>query len=155
MPGENIMTDNYSAFRTDIGKFTDMVEGKMQSFVQEFCFDLAKEVIQATPIDTGFCRANWTAYLNSEYIDANLPEKGTQDQTWPEASAVLSSMAFTLASALPGDTIHLVNNCSYVLILEDGGLDDRGNMRSARNFVKMALAQTDEIAHRVIARITK
>lgn len=145
------MADAFTQFDLDITAWCNKAEGRMNAFVREFANDIALQIVTTTPVDTGFCRANWGAYLNGEYKAAPVNPKGTSDKgaTYPDTADVMASMTANIAGAIAGDTINLYNNCSYVRILEDGG-----GHHAPRNFVKGAMANADNIAAKVIQRIT-
>jgi len=142
--------DPFRKFELDLAKWCDQAEGKMNAFVREFANDIAFQIVSTTPVLTGFCRAHWNSYLNDEYKDTQVTPKGAGDKgaSYPNVSDIMNSMTATIAGAIAGDTIHIYNNCKYVRVLEDGFGD-----RPARNFVKGAMANADNIADKVLARI--
>lgn len=142
--------DAFAKFELDISQWCAKAEGKMDAFVREFANDTAFQIVSTTPFLTGFCRAHWQSYLNDDYSHAVVAPKGSSEKgaTYGDISDVMASLTAVIAGAIAGDTIHLFNNCPYVRVLEDGFGD-----RPARNFVKGAMANADNIANKVLARI--
>ena len=70
-------------------------------------------LVPATPVDTGFARANWRPSLN---VPAEVPITFLD----PTGSATIAKIAIVAARYRPGDVFFLVNNAKYIHALNQG-----------------------------------
>jgi hypothetical protein len=140
-----------NTFSADLTKYMDRAKNRTNAFVREFTQDMAQEIVTNTPRDTGFAQNSWYAMLNNVTTYTPAPS-GFDDSkgkaTYPHSGVPFAAMAMTLDNAVAGDTVYLLNNCSYIHVLENGY-----GGRPARNFVKGALSRMDQIANDVLKRI--
>jgi hypothetical protein len=90
------------------------------------CLELARLVIQDTPVKTGRARANWQAGLNQA-------PSGMLDEIDPSGEAALQRVEKVLAGLKPGDSFVLANNLDYARELEDGSSRQAPNGMLKRN----------------------
>lgn len=116
-------------FADEVGKFAELALGRLKNVVTGSVFDLAKEVVGATPVNTGRARGNWVCQLEGEMPKL---ETGRLDKT---GDATLAATGSELDKFEAGATknIWLTNTLPYILELENGGSDQapRGMMRLA------------------------
>lgn len=107
------------------------------------CRELARLVIQDTPVQTGRARANWQAGLNQA-------PTGVLDEVDPSGATALARVEKVLARMKSGDTLVLANNLDYAKELEDGSSRQAPNGMLKRNLtrwpelVKNAAAKGDK-----------
>ncbi len=116
------------------------VNRRLENGLTRLMAELGKEVgrtlVEATPVDTGFARANWRPTLN---VPAGRPVTFLD----PTGAATSARIAAIARSWKVGDTIYIVNNAPYI------GLLNRGSSPQApANFVKDTV---DSATSRVLA----
>lgn len=87
------------SFSVDITKFVKKTNGNADKVMRKIVFDLTRNIIKRTPVDTGRARAAWQ-------VGRSLPTsgKGSQSTGWIHA----------------GDVVYIANNVEYILALEYG-----------------------------------
>lgn len=138
-------------FSYDLSKAVERAKNRSNAFVREFTQDIAQEIVTETPRDTGFAQNSWYARLNE--IDSYTPaptgfNEAKGKATYADSGTAFAALALTLDNAKAGDVVYLLNNCSYIHVLEDGY-----GSRPAHNFVKGALDKADKIAEDVLKRV--
>lgn len=113
-------------FAQQIKKWSDEVLAGAEKTQKIACRELARLVIQDTPVQTGRARANWQAGLNQA-------PSGVLEQTDPSGEAALQRVDEILARMKPGDSIVLANNLDYIGTLEDGSSRQAPNGMLKRN----------------------
>lgn len=116
-----------------ISKWTDSTVEVSEEFVSEFVQELANQVVEATPVRTGFLRASWMASINSEPYG-----EGGQHQ----------DMAGVAVTMKPGDVFQARNMANYGVFVEFGT-----QKMEPRAFVRGTLARAPEIAQTVLRRM--
>ena len=108
------------AIRTNMGKLQrrlDRVATGLGNFVlsieRNIIEEVATEVVERTPVETGFARGNWTPGLNA----APLVPVTTLDPTAAASPARINSLAQFLRL---GDTFYITNNADYIGLLNAG-----------------------------------
>jgi hypothetical protein len=96
-----------------IKKWSEQVQADVAEAQKAACRELARSVIQDTPVQTGRARANWRAGLNQA-------PSGVLEETDPSGEAALQRVDEILARMKPGDSFVLVNNLDYAMELEEG-----------------------------------
>ena len=80
-------------------------------------------VVLGTPVDQGTARSNWIVSLDeatSKTQEAYVPlEDGDMSETGNAEAAIAQGKA-VIAAAKPGQDIHLTNNLSYIMSLNEG-----------------------------------
>ncbi len=131
------------SFRLDIQKFVEKAKGKTKQFAVEFIQELNAQVVQATPVKTGFLRNSWYAVLNAE---PSGPGGGD-----------VAGMDIVANELKIGDTFRAVNGAAYGMRVEFGfvGVDSLGRHynQAPRSFVRTTLDRAESIANEVGARI--
>lgn len=124
-------------------KWAEQAQVKVETYVHEFTNDMAKAVVEATPVDTGFLRGSWDAYIN----DPSASGDGRKD---PTGSATISSISVKVNGVEIGDTIYILNSAKYASPLEFGT-----QHIAPRAFVRGTLAQGPRIAKATAERIRR
>lgn len=135
-------------------KVMDTTGVRAETAMREVIQDLAFEVIQRTPVDTGFLRGNWQVSINvpptGELVKRGKPEAEYSGASKfpPPAPQTVGRVSVGIAGAEPGDIVYFTNNAEYAAIIENGSSRQRG-----RAMVKNSIANLDNIADRTIGRI--
>lgn len=74
---------------------------------------IGREIVPATPVDTGFARANWRPSLNAPAI---VPVSELD----PTGQATVARIATVSSRYRVGDTLFIVNNAPYIGALNAG-----------------------------------
>jgi hypothetical protein len=80
---------------------------------------IAEELVPATPVDTGFARANWRPSLNAP---ASVPVS----QLDPTGAATIAKIATVSKRWTPGDVLFITNNAPYIGALNAGSSPQAG-----------------------------
>lgn len=101
-----------SSFALNFKKFKDLTEKQLDNVVRKTSFDLYKEIINKSPVDTGRFRG------------ANMISVDSVDNTAPanirSQSAQLNEAKSTLSGKVAGHIVFISNNLTYAVDLEYG-----------------------------------
>jgi Bacteriophage HK97-gp10, putative tail-component len=132
-------------FRADVKKWKEATDERIEAFARQVCFEMARSVVKATPVDTGFLRGSWQPSIG-EPKDA----EGSEDPGGAKASAIASLVS---ADVKLGDKFYMVNNAKYARRIEYGfvGEDSLGRKfnQSGRYFVGDTVARFKVICRKV------
>ena len=106
--------------------------------------EVGTEVVERTPVDTGFARGNWVPGLNAPPVSATT----TLDPTASAAPARISSLAQFLRL---GDTFYITNNADYIELLNRGYSPQAAAQfvsRAVTDGVRRGIARTRELRTR-------
>ena len=100
------------SFALDLQRFARKAGGNLDKVLRKVVFDITREIIQKTPVDTGHARSNWFwgVHVVSDE-DATLSKSGAP------SLARAASFASTVRS---GGVVYLANNLPYIMALEFG-----------------------------------
>jgi len=133
-----------ASFQLDIARFVDKAKGKTQQFAVEMIQELNGQVVEATPVKTGFLRNSWYASLNGE------PQGQGGDGT-------VAQMNLTASELKIGDTFRASNGAAYAMRIEFGftGTDSLGRHydQHPQSFVRATLDRAPIIADEVAQKI--
>lgn len=103
-----------STFSLDIGKFARKFGIQGNAVGRKIVFDIQKDTMLASPVDTGALRSNWFVGLNSRpaTVAPTLSDNGASAKTG--AAIALKPFAW-------GDTVYMVNNLPYAHKIEFEG----------------------------------
>lgn len=124
------MTD----FAADVRKFVEKASDKADKFVVQFTQELGREVVELSPVDTGFFRSSWVGSIGTP----NTTETGGGS----DFTAILSGKA--------GDTLFINNNVPYARRLEYGYSNQAPN-----GMVRITLAKANQIAQNVLSKVAR
>jgi hypothetical protein len=113
-------------YRRSIGEWADRVDGGLGALARVACQDMAEEVIDNTPVDTGFLVANWQPSLEAPDVSLLL---GAYGNGYAE-----SRLGLVIAEIKAGDTFYFTNNAAYARRIEHGfvGKDSLGRYYNQR-----------------------
>lgn len=102
-----------SDFVLDLTKFVEKAKGNADLVVRKAAADIAKRVIERTPVDTGRARGNWMAAVGKYSPDLT----GSLDK---DGAATVANVTATLDKITAGTVVYLTNTLPYILELENG-----------------------------------
>lgn len=117
------------SFEQDIRKWSQEVLDSAHRTHQMMCEEMARLIIQDTPVQTGRARANWQAGLNQASEDV-------LELIDPSGENAVARVREVLADMKPGDSFVLVNNLPYAGELEDGSSRQAPHGMLKRNLAK-------------------
>jgi hypothetical protein len=94
-------------------RVTRRLERGFSRVLQQVGNSVGEELVPATPVDTGFARANWRPALNSPAV---VPVSALD----PSGAATIAKIKSVSNRARVGDTIFIVNNAPYISQLNAG-----------------------------------
>lgn len=103
-----------SLFADEINTALEKVHTKAQGIVSEAALELQKQVVNATPVDTGQAKSNWFIEINQCSCKQT---KDTQQGNLAEARQTFAQFSGGLARL---SCIYLYNNLPYIGVLEYG-----------------------------------
>lgn len=97
------------------------IERLTERVVTKITLDVLANLIETTPVDTGWARANWVPSIGSAF-EADLGGVRATPQAAASASQRQSSAAASVAStySLDRGRVYITNNVPYVPRLNDG-----------------------------------
>lgn len=112
------MADDFAA---QVARFARLAATNTEKAVKGTSIALFRDVIQATPVDTGRARANWTAALAQ-------PATGTTEKTdkTKNAGPTVAEMTAFINGSTNATEFTLANNLPYAAVLEFGGYPGDG-----------------------------
>jgi hypothetical protein len=122
--------------RFDIRKVEAWCAGnkdKIERVMRESVAEAGARIIERTPVDTGFARANWFPTLNGQIAAGG-------------GGAVVASVSYS--SAKIGDRLGLVNNTEYIKALEYGS-----SQQAPQGMVRVTARQWPQIVQEVTMRV--
>lgn len=102
--------------------------------IEEIGTAVGEDVVEATPVLTGFAKGNWRPSLNAP---AAFPVTVLD----PTGSSTKAKIAAVASRARPGDTLFIVNNAAYI-----GALNAGSSPQAEPLFVENAIATGTERA---------
>lgn len=101
---------------SEIGRWRDKVERRMETAVRKIAIDVFTRVILRTPVLSGRARGNWQVAIG------NLPT-GTLELDDKDGSITIGKVEAETLGLKAGESIYLVNNLPYIYRLETGYSD--------------------------------
>lgn len=89
------------------------LERGIESLVADIGEEVGRDLVPATPVDTGFARANWRPSIN---VPAELPVTLND----PSGAATVARITTVSRQWRIGDVLYLVNNAPYIVQLNEG-----------------------------------
>ena len=93
-------------FGGDLLAFSDKVNLRANQTVRKVAFDLTRDLVQATPVDTGLARSNY--FLGNDPVDST----GTTAST--NGTPSLGRAAQFAATVVAGGVFYITNNLPYM-----------------------------------------
>lgn len=125
-------------FAKRLDRIAVRVEGNVERAVKDCAQAVLRSVVEATPVDTGTARSNWTPELDRAFeglFPARVP--GTKGST-ADANAVATIEAgapvIEAFDIRTNREIHITNNAGYIQALNDGH-----SKQAPADFVRLAM----------------
>ena len=105
-----------TTFALDINKFVKKTGGNADKVVRELCFNLLKDIVYNTPVDSGRAKANWFTSIGSP-----------SNQEIEFAGGKSAAEGLSIGRAMPdvakatGNVFWISNNLPYIYRLEFEG----------------------------------
>lgn len=104
--------------KLDISKWVEKGAEAARLKAIDVCLEAAEGVIDKTPVDTGFCRAMWSAQIND--LPTTTVDKPADYQGDGAAAAMPAEIAATVIGLKLGDRVWISNPTVYAPRLENG-----------------------------------
>lgn len=125
-------------FAKRMSRISVEVEGGVEQAVKDCAVAVARTVINATPVDTGRARSNWTVELDQAFqklFPAHVPgEKGSTATANAEIAIEKAEAAIDQFDICKNSSIHISNSLPYIGVLNDGH-----SAQAPADFVKLAV----------------
>jgi len=144
------MANDLRSFGKRMKRRASNVERNVNTVARKVCIVLHRELVLATPVDTGTARSNWIVSLGS-------PANGTRKAYKPHpkgsgagigesanASAALEAGAAVIARRKAGQSLFVSNNLPYIQRLDEGH-----SAQAPANFVKRAILQANALLKKI------
>lgn len=100
-------------FAVDVARFAQKTKISMDLVVQRLTFQVFRDIVMKTPVDTGAARANWQ-------VGITFPPDGKVEAVDKSGGATVAGVAQTVSAIRAGGITYIVNNLPYVMALEFG-----------------------------------
>jgi hypothetical protein len=135
------------SFKSSLADWLDRTDGKLDALVRQCAQQLSQQVVEDTPVDTGFLRGSWQPSIGE-------PASGADAST---NAYPASEISLVVAELRAGDKFFLINNCPYARRLEYGfvGPDKLGRVynQKGRYYVTRNVKQWRRIVAKVAAEL--
>ncbi len=128
------------AFELEIARWVEKAKANADLAFQELALEMARRIVERTPIDTSNARGAWAAGVNARPASGDfLPNDNP-----------MGRIAAVVRTARAGDVIWIVNGVDYAWKLEMGGSDQR-----PQGMLRVTLLERNAIARDVVAKLPK
>lgn len=114
------------------------VEGNVERAVKDCAHAVLRSVVEATPVDTGLARSNWTPELDRAFeglFPARVPGAGGSTAEANAAAAIEAGVPTIEAFDIKANgSIHITNNAPHI-----GSLNDGHSKQAPADFVRTAV----------------
>lgn len=124
-------------FSGDLLTFADRAGLRANQTVRKVAFDLTRDLVQATPVDTGLARSN--------YFLGNDPVDSTDTTASTNGAPSLGRTAQFAATLTAGGVFYITNNLPYIMALEFGSSKTQAPNGFARAIVADWQGRVDRI----------
>lgn len=100
------------SFSGDLQRFAQRTGIRMDNVVRKVCIDLTRDLVLATPVDTGLARSSW--FLGN---DRSTAKEASPSKNGAPSLARSAAFAQTLHA---GGIFYITNNVEYIMPLEFG-----------------------------------
>lgn len=127
---------------TSVRVVVESLEGFTEKLIKRLALNVTANLIEDTPVDTGWARANWVPQIGSprsETVGTRAAAENGQVSTGPQAQGQVDILSYKL-----GPTIHISNNVPYIKRLNAGS-----STQAPAAFVQSAILRA---VNRTVAR---
>ncbi len=129
-------------FNADIRAWAKKANANLDALARQTAQEVAAQVVQKTPVDTGFLRGSW-----QPSIGAPTDAVGSAD---PSGATAQSQVTLVAAQFNRGERFFMINNAAYARFVEYGT-----SKMAGRYFVNDTVADWQAIVRRVARSIAK
>lgn len=120
-----------------VKKVVGQLERFTERLIVKITLDVTANLIEATPVDTGWAQANWVARIGAPFEeDLSEVEPSPQAATSAASRQQASLGAVAARYQLQQGAVFVSNNVPYITNLNDGS-----SQKAPRGFVQMAIAK--------------
>ncbi|MFA5595939.1 MAG: HK97 gp10 family phage protein [Pusillimonas sp.] len=127
------------SFVLDLTKFAEKAEANVEQVVRKATFDVARSVVEKTPVKTGRARANW------QFGDGAMPI-GMLDDTDKTGEPTKDKLSAAITQSRVGGVTYVANNLPYALRLEYGW----SQIQAPAGMVRVTLTDYQQHVNRAI-----
>jgi hypothetical protein len=109
------------------------IQGNSLVLLRKLALAIDKNVVMATPVDTGRARANWQVQING-------PAQGELEKEDPSGAVTIAMGQTVIMGVQHGQAIHITNNLPYVVVLNDEGTSAQAPAHFVEDAIKAATA---------------
>lgn len=135
------MAGSGQQFKASLGAWAKQTKGNLNALVRQTAQQMAQNVVNATPVDTGFLRGSWQPAIGKPAADGPGP----------------GGVAVVAAGMKAGQQFFLTNNAAYALRLEYGfvGEDSLGRKynQAGRFFVQSNVKKWPQLVEQVAVEL--
>lgn len=131
-------------FADQLRAFEEATNAKFDTVLRSIMFEVAKRVIERTPVKTGRTKKNWEITIN--VLESGWREIFDQTPVGTFTEARAGEIIAALSSAKAGDTIYLSNGVPYVHELEVGS-----SRQAPEGMVAITVREWQDIVNKVVA----
>lgn len=131
------------SFELDVAKWVSKVKVDMDQAFRELALEMARRIIERTPVRSGNLRGAWRAGLNSMPV---VDDRATPDDR--DGSATLAWIKAVIDQAKVGDAIYIANGAAYAAKMEFGS-----STTEARGMIRLTVLESQAIANEVVANL--
>jgi len=131
-----IQFTNLKKFEADLEKFAIKTNIDIQTVLDKVTIDLFRDIIERTPVDTGYARANWN--LNPTVPDTTInPAKAPKKGEKIDYNAINANQEKRISKA---EKYYITNSLPYIIALEEGHSKQSGK----GHMVKRSIAKAQQ-----------
>lgn len=131
------MATDLSSLERRLARVADRLTESVEGLITDIGEEIGRELLPATPVDTGFARANWRPSIN-------FPSDTPVSFLDPSGQATISRIISVAKRFRVGDTIFITNRIDYIDQLNRGS-----SPQAPPGFVEIAV---NEGTRRAVAR---
>lgn len=131
------------SFAFDLRRFAEKAGANAEQVVRKTTAELAKKVVEKTPVDTGRARANW------QFGDGAMIS-GTLDETDKTGDPTKDRLEEEILRSRVGGVTYIQNNLPYALRLEYGW-----SKQAPSGMVRTSMAEVDQELRKAVGELDK
>jgi hypothetical protein len=129
-------------FAERMKKRASTMESGVSKLVRKVALTVQRDLVLATPVDTGRARSNWQVSVggpSTGELEAYSPGKGGSS-AGPNAQAAIAAGEATIAKRQPGQDIFIQNNLPYI-----GRLNEGWSAQAPAGFVEASIKHAEQV----------
>ncbi|CAB4130455.1 Bacteriophage HK97-gp10, putative tail-component [uncultured Caudovirales phage] len=135
-------------FKIALKKWADSTAEKLDALARQVAQEVAQNVVEDTPVDTGFLRSSWQPSLNEPNFNSAprppLPGRVPHSGAVFDSSQAQITIAAVVKDFKAGDVFYMTNGANYGLFVEFGT-----SKMAGRFFVTANMKKIPQIVNRL------